>query len=378
MDGLWSHESFDTDLTQFSPMTRQLDTTEWDLDVGIVVGVDPNHTRFQILSHQSGSGDILDTDGDNWTKDLLLDNLEVWLHVSKDGWLNEVTLLQVWSAWNITPKNDSGTFLLTGLEVAQDLLVLDLGDLWTNNNTVFEWHTLWVFLLNVFFQSSEELLVNGVLDVDSGGTGTDLTHVGENTDSRPGNSFFEVTVIENQHWGLTTSFNGTWFQVDSGIGLDLSGCEGGPGEGDLVDTQVLNQGVTSNHTGTRQDLDDTWWETSFFTKLDKLNGVIKPQTPIGSMMVYANFLEVVGMVLPWILSVQPARYLITSKVSSTSNLALLSYGLPASLASMAANKSKINIFRTSSMDLGDHFIRSWVDRTDKFTRFCGNEFVVYE
>lgn len=38
----------------------------------------------------------------------------------------------------------------------------------------------------------------------------------------------------------------------------------------------------------------------------KFQGIIWPTTPMGCLMVYANFCGVVGIVRPWILSAQPA------------------------------------------------------------------------
>lgn len=135
-------------LTTFSTQAALLVTTEWNGPVDKVVHVHPRCARLEGVRHPDGalivlgvyrSGEtivcvvgVLDdlgfvgelADGHHGTKDLLAHDLHLGLAVSEDGGLNVVATTGFLDGGS--SQGHSGPFLLAGLDVTQNLVVLHL------------------------------------------------------------------------------------------------------------------------------------------------------------------------------------------------------------------------------------------------------------
>lgn len=119
-------------------------------------------------------------DGADGAEDLLLHDLHVGADISEDGGLDEVALVAV----ALTTSDNGGTLRLAGLDVAHDTVVLELRDLRTLEGLLVEWVTDLV-LLSSLLEGSEELVVDAVLDVDTGTGAAALSVVVVDTEVDP-------------------------------------------------------------------------------------------------------------------------------------------------------------------------------------------------
>jgi len=82
--------------------------------------------------------------------------------------------------------------------------------------------------------------------------------------SCPVDSLIEICVVEYNVWALSTKLKGDILEVALGGGLhDLSADEGRTGEGNLVDTMVLGDGLTNSISVSNNKVEDTRREASF-------------------------------------------------------------------------------------------------------------------
>jgi hypothetical protein len=137
--------------------------------IGSVVGC----LDYLVFSAELGNGA-------NRAKDLLLHDLHVWLNVGEDGGLDEVSLLSVPLATNL----DLGTGLLSLLNITHDTVILKLRDLWALEGIAMEWVANLV-LLCASLESLYKLVVDAILDIDTGSCTAALTVVEEDTKVNP-------------------------------------------------------------------------------------------------------------------------------------------------------------------------------------------------
>ena len=170
----------------------------------LTVAVDPDSTGLESVGDSDGGVDVggVDSsgkavrgvvgkandlllilelgDGADGAEDLLLHDLHVGLDISEDGGLDEVTLVAV----ALTTSDNGGTLLLTGVDVAHDTVVLELRDLRTLEGLLVEGVANLV-LLSSLLEGSEELVVDTLLDVDTGTSAAALTVVVVDTEVDP-------------------------------------------------------------------------------------------------------------------------------------------------------------------------------------------------
>lgn len=270
------------------------------MPVKSVVCVDPDssglerigdlHGRLQVGGVDSGSETVggrvanLDDfflglelgDGAHWSKNLFLLNLHVLGDVGEDGRLNEVALLTL----ALTARLDGGASLLALLDVAElgisdalhtqmseilphDTIELKLRNLRTLEGLLGEWVTD-VVLSSTLPESLHELVIDGLLYVDTRTSAAGLTMVEVDTKVDPVEGLVQISVGEDNVGALASELESDLLQVGAGGSLhDLTTDNGGTSEGNLVDIHVGRDGSTRNLTETGDDVDDTWWETGF-------------------------------------------------------------------------------------------------------------------
>lgn len=170
----------------------------------LTVAVDPDGTGLEGVGDADGGVDVGGVDGSGETvggvvgevddlslggepgdgadgaEDLLLHDLHVGADISEDGGLDEVALVAV----ALTTSDNGGALSLAGLDVAHDTVVLELRDLRTLEGLLVEWVTDLV-LLSSLLEGSEELVVDAVLDVDTGTGAAALSVVVVDTEVDP-------------------------------------------------------------------------------------------------------------------------------------------------------------------------------------------------
>lgn len=156
------------------------------------------------------------------------------------------------------------------IDLPHDAVKLKLGDLWTLEGVGREWVTNDVLLCSLL-EALNELVVDAFLDVDARSGTAALAVVEENTKVDPGDGIVNVCIVEDNVRALATELEGDLLQVGAGSGLhDLATNNGGASEGNLVDVHVCRDGGTGDLTESREDVDDTCWETGL---LDEVCGV---------------------------------------------------------------------------------------------------------
>lgn len=201
-------------------------------------------------------------------ENLLLHDLHVGSDISEDSGLDEVTLL----AEALTTSDNGGTLLLTGVNVAHDTVVLELRDLGTLEGLLIE-GVADLVLLSSLLESSKELVVDALLDVDTGTSTAALAVVVVDTEVDPRDSLLNVGIIEDDVGGLATKLEGDLLQVGGGSSLhDLSADDGGTSEGDLVDVHVGGKGSTGSLTEARDKVENTSGEASLLNVLSENKG----------------------------------------------------------------------------------------------------------
>lgn len=150
-----------------------------------------------------------------------------------------------------------------------DAVELDLGNLRTLESVRSEGVANDV-LLRTLLEPLDKLVIDALLDVDTGTGTAALAVVEEDTEVDPRDGVVDVGILENDVGGLATELESDLLQV--GRGSSLENCaanDGGTSEGDLVDVHVGRKSSTSDLTETGNDVDDTRRETGL---LDELGG----------------------------------------------------------------------------------------------------------
>ena len=100
---------------------------------------------------------------------------------------------------------------------------------------------------------------------------TRRTELDQLTEAGPADSIGNVGIVPDNVWALSTELQGSLLQVGRSCGLeDVSSDESGTGESNLVDVHVVGNGSTCNWTETRNNVDDTRWNTSLLDELGEL------------------------------------------------------------------------------------------------------------
>lgn len=220
--------------------------------------------------------------GADRAEDLLLHDLHVLGDVGEDGGLNEVALVALALATSLT----SGTGALAVLNVASCQLMivpsdcrawslphnaveLQLRDLRTLESALVEGVANDV-LEGALLEASQELVVDALLDVDTGAGAAALAVVEEDTEIDPGDGVVDIGVLEDDVGRLAAELESNLLQVGTSSRLeDLTANDGRTSEGDLVNVHVRGNGLTSDLAETRDDVDDTRREASL---LDQAGG----------------------------------------------------------------------------------------------------------
>lgn len=123
-------------------------------------------------------------------------------------------------------------------------------------------------LLSALLESLNELLVDALLYVDTGARATALAVVEEDSKVNPRYGVVDVGIVEDNVGALATKLECDLFEVGACRGFeDGSASDGGTGEGNFVDVHVRGNGSTGNFAKARNDIDDSWWETSLLYEL---------------------------------------------------------------------------------------------------------------
>lgn len=223
-----------------------------------------DHTVFSVVSDLDGLVKVLELlDSDDGAEDLLLGNLHVGSNIGEESGLDVVTLVAV----TIATQSDSSTLLLAVLDVVHDAVELELGDLRTLEGILSEGVTKLV-LRGTLLEAGDELVVDAFLDQHARAGATALTVVEEDTEVGPRDGVFDVSIVENNVGRLATQLKGDLLEVALGRSLkDQTANLGRTSEGNLVDVHVVRDGVTSNTTQARDDVDNTLGEASFLDQL---------------------------------------------------------------------------------------------------------------
>lgn len=279
-------------LAKLATNTRLLVTTEGELMVKHVVAVDPDGAGLEAVGHADGGVDVLGVDGGSQAvggvvgqvddlllilelgdgadgaEDLLLHDLHVGADIGEDGGLDEVTLV----AEALTTGEDGSTLVLTGLDVAHDTIVLELRNLRALEGLLVE-GVADLVLLSSLLEGGKELVVDGLLDVDTGTGAAALSVVVVDTEVDPVDGLIDVGVVKDDVGGLATKLEGDLLEVGRGSSLhDGSADDSGASEGDLVNVHVGGEGGTSGLAVAGDEVEDTSRETSLLDELGENKG----------------------------------------------------------------------------------------------------------
>lgn len=204
-------------------------------------------------------------DGADGTENLLLHDLHVGTDVAEDGGLNEVTFV----AKTLTTGLNGGTLLLSGLNVAHDTIILKLADLGALEGLLVE-RVADLVLSSALLEGGQELVVDALLDEDTGTSAAALAVVVVNTEVDPVDGILDVGVIENDVGGLATKLEGNLLEVGGGSGLhDGSANDSGASKGDLVNVHVGGEGGAGSLAESRDQVENTSGEASLLNKLSE-------------------------------------------------------------------------------------------------------------
>ena len=281
MHSLSLRVSLQTSFTKLTSNTTLLNTTEGHTEIRVIAGVNPNHTGLDLTSNTMSALNILREDSstktvgriispsngltifnegrdhNEWTEYFLAVDAHVILDIREDSRFDEEALSVTDVLVGDTASGEGRAFGLAALDVGEDTVVLGLCDLGSLEGVVGEGVSDLGGGLNGFLEEGDELIVDGVVDEDSGGCGADLALVVHNSDVGPFSGLFEVGVAEDDKRGLSTSLQGNVLHCSCGHLHDFLSGGGGAGERDLVDIGVLDEGRTSDTTVTVKDVHDT-------------------------------------------------------------------------------------------------------------------------
>lgn len=200
------------------------------------------------------------------SKDLLLGDLHVGSDIGEDGRLDEVAL----GTMTFTTQSDSSTLLLAVVDIFHDTVELELRDLRALEGTLLEGVSELV-LSRTLLEASDELVVDTLLNQQTGTCAAALAVVEEDTEVGPRDGVVNVSIVKDNVGRLATQLKGDLLQVTLGSGLqDGTANEGRASEGNLVNVHVGGDGSTSSATETRDDVDDAGREASLN---DQLGGI---------------------------------------------------------------------------------------------------------
>ena len=207
-------------------------------------------------------------DGADRPEDLLLHNLHVRANIAKDGRLDKVPLVAVALSANF----DGGALLLAGLDVAHDAVVLELADLGSLECFLREGIADLV-LLAALLESLQELVVDALLNVDTGTGAAALAVVVVDAKVDPVDGLLNVGIVEDNVGRLTAELEGHLLQVGgSGSLHDGAADDSGASEGNLVNVHVGGNGSTGDLAETADQVEDTGREAGLLDKLGEDEG----------------------------------------------------------------------------------------------------------
>jgi hypothetical protein len=219
------------------------------------------------------------------------------LALERAYWLDEVTGLSV----SLTTGDDGGTFLNTALDIVHDSVVLGLRNLRTLVGGLIEWISAWLAwhlrrrsnvpdskLGSGGLELLGELVVNALLDVDSGTSTTSLTVVeagisasnehilkmsSQDTLTSVCDGIVNVGIVKDDVGTLSTELERDLLQVGLRSLLeDLLSDSGRTGKGDLVDSWGRSKSLTDGRTVTDNDVDDTSGDTGLDKEFRHVHG----------------------------------------------------------------------------------------------------------
>lgn len=202
-------------------------------------------------------------DSDDGTEDLLLGNGHLVVDVGEQSRLDEITLVTV----TLTTNSNGGTLLLASINVLHDTVKLELRDLGTLEGLLVEGVTQLV-LSSALLEAGNELVVDTLLDQNTGTGAAALAVVVEDTKVSPGDGVVDVGIVEDNVGGLAAQLESNLLQVGLGSSLEDSAAdESRSSEGDLVDVHVGGDGSTGGTAKARDDVNDTRGEASLDDQL---------------------------------------------------------------------------------------------------------------
>lgn len=286
MDSLGLGISLQTSLTKLTANTTLFNTTERHAEIAVIAGVDPDHTGLDLTSHAMSALNILGEDrgtksvgrvigpsdglvvvneGRNhneWTEHFLAVDAHVVFDIREDSRFNEEALSVADILVRNTARGEGRAFGLATLDVGEDTVVLSLGDLRSLEGLVFEGVSDLGGGLDGLLEEGDELIVDGVVDEDSGGCCADLALVIHDTDVGPFSGLFKVCIVEDDERRLAAGLQSNVLHCASGHLHDLLSGGGRAGESDLVDIRVRNEGSTRDTAETVKDVHHARRETS--------------------------------------------------------------------------------------------------------------------
>lgn len=262
-----------------------LESTERSLNHSGVIAVDPNraransgrelHSLIDVLGENARPqaivgvvttfDDLIEAlifeDLHDGTEDFLLGNAHFVGDIGEDCRLNEVALLR----HSLAAGNDLGALLDTGIDEIENLVSLELRDLWALVSLGVE-RIADDLGKGDLATLSDKLIVDGLVNIcSSGGTAT-LTTVGHTTGVGDLGSLSNIDVFCDNNRRLATEFERNSLEGLGGDGLNLTANDSGASECNLVDAGVLANSSTSGLTEARNDVDHTGWEADLQDK----------------------------------------------------------------------------------------------------------------
>jgi hypothetical protein len=272
--------------TQLSADTRFLVSTKGSLVVGHIVLVNPDCAGLESVGDADRSVEVVGVntscqtvggvvgelenflfvleflDCADRSENFFLDNLHLVVDVGEDGGLNVVALV----TQSLTSDDNLGTGLLALVNVSHDTVELKLRDLRALVGALLE-GVADLVLFSTSLECFQELVVDGLVDEDTGSSTAALAMVKVYTKVDPRDSVLEVGVWENNIGRLSSKLESDLLQVTLGRSLqDLATDQGRTSEGNLVNIHVRGDSGTGNTTETRDNVDNTRRETSLLNK----------------------------------------------------------------------------------------------------------------
>ena len=204
-------------------------------------------------------------DGTDRTEDLLLHDLHIRSDIAEDSGLDKVTLVTM----ALTTDLDGRTFVLAGLDVTHDAVVLNLADLGALESSLVERITDDI-LFSACLEGLDKLVVDALLYVDARSGAAALAVVEVDAKVDPVDGLLDIGVVEHDIRRLAAQLESNLLEVGGGGGLhDSTPNERGTGEGDLVNIHMRGDGGTGDLAESRDDVENTGGEASLLDVLGK-------------------------------------------------------------------------------------------------------------